>query len=115
MMSIGTLNDNERKLLEPYSSSVTERLDALRKYSDIGIQTSIFFGPIYPTISIEDIPDVINTFIESGISEIWTDSLNLKPGIWENIRKNLSHNRNMYTVFSERIFENKQYCQAYNS
>ena len=103
MMSIGTLNDNERKLLEPYSSSVTERLDALRKYSDIGIQTSVFFGPIYPTISIDDIPMIIDRLIESGISEIWIDTLNLKPGIWDNIKRKLIYNQKMYKAFLNNI------------
>ena len=111
MMSIGTLNDNERKLLEPQSSSIKDRLDVLMTFSGVGLKTSVFFGPIYPTVTIDSIPEIIDTFIEYGASEIWIDSLNLKPGILENIRKNLSRNRNIYTVFSERIFENKQYCQ----
>jgi len=112
MMSIGTLNDNERKLLEPHSSSVTERLDALRKYSDIGIQTSVFFGPIYPTISIDDIPMIIDRLIESGISEIWIDTLNLKPGIWDNIKRKLIYNQKMYKAFLKNVFENKEYYKT---
>lgn len=111
MMSIATLNDSERQLLEPYSSSIKERLKVLKECSEIGVKTSVFFGPIYPTIGIDDIPRIIDTFIDYNVSEIMIDGLNLKPGIWESIRKNLSHNRNMCTVFSERIFENKQYCQ----
>jgi len=87
MMSIGTLNDKERKLLEPNTSSIQKRLSVLKQYSDIGIETSVFFGPIYPTIKISDIPTIIDTFIENGATEIMIDKLNLKPGIKENISR----------------------------
>ena len=112
MMSIGTLNDDERKLLEPNSSPIDKRLDVLRKYSDIGLRTSVFFGPIYPTISIGDIPRIIDTFIGCGVSEIFIDSLNLKSGIWDSIKKNIFHNQNMYKTYLQNIFENKEF---YNS
>jgi len=66
MFSIGTINDSERKLLEPYSSSINDRLDALNKCSEANIKTSVFFGPIYPTIKPEDLPE----------------SLHNVPGVW---------------------------------
>lgn len=112
MVSIGTLNDNERKLLEPKSSSIQRRLEVLREFSNVGVQTSVFFGPIYPTLQINDIPEIIDTFIEYGATEIWIDSLNLKPGIWDSIKKNIFHNQKMYTLFSKNIFENKEYYKA---
>ena len=87
MFSIATLNDYERRILEPYSSSIKERLDTLKSFSEIGIKTSIFFGPIYPSVKVSDITSIIDTFIESGISEIIYDKFNLKPGILENIVK----------------------------
>jgi len=88
MVSIGTLNDEERKMLEPQSSSINDRLDALKQFSNIGIKTGIFFGPVYPTIKKEDIPKIIDTFAESGAKEIMVDKFNLKPGILENVEKN---------------------------
>ena len=48
MVSIGTLNDSERKKLEPGSSSIKSRLNVLHTFSDLGIKTTVFFGPIYP-------------------------------------------------------------------
>ncbi len=89
MFSIGTLNDNERRLLEPYASTIQERLDALEKTTEIGIKTSIFFGPIYPTISPENLTDMIDIFKEKGAEEIMIDKFNLKPGIKENIEKSM--------------------------
>ncbi|UCF12642.1 MAG: radical SAM protein [Thermoplasmatales archaeon] len=109
IISITTFDDNERKLLEPYASTVEKRLDALRKYAEVGIQTSVFFGPIYPSISTDEIPEIIDTFIDYGASKIWIDSLNLKQGVWNSIKKNIFSNQEMYKAFSKNIFENKEH------
>jgi DNA repair photolyase len=109
MMSIATLRDEERKILEPYSSSIQERLKVLRTFSDAGVKTSVFFGPVYPTISLEEIPHILDVFQEVGIRELWIDKLRLKPGIWESIQKNMISMQEMNRVFTRNVFENKDY------
>ncbi|UCD14058.1 MAG: radical SAM protein [Thermoplasmatales archaeon] len=109
IISITTLDDNERKLLEPNSSSIEERLDVVSKYADAGVKTGVFFGPIYPTISVDDIPKIIDTFITYGASKIWIDSLRLKMGVWGSIKKNIFKNQKMYKIFSKNVFGNKEY------
>jgi DNA repair photolyase len=109
MMSIATVHDEQRKLLEPYSSPIQERLQTLRTYADAGVKTSVFFGPLYPTTSLEEIPLILDTFRESGATEIWIDMLRLKPGIWENIQKGLQENQEVFQIFSKHMFENKNY------
>ena len=109
MMSIATLNEDEKKLLEPYSSSIQERLDALRDFSNAGVKTSVFFGPIYPTIQPHDIPTIIETFIECGITEIMIDKFNLKLGICENIELALCNNPDILEIFSMNLFKNMSY------
>ena len=85
MVSIGTINDDERKKLEPQSSPIQNRLKILEIFSNMDIKTSVFFGPVYPTIKIEDLPNVIDLFTQHGAMEIMVDKLNLKPGILENL------------------------------
>jgi DNA repair photolyase len=109
MMSIATVHDEQRKVLEPHSSSIPERLQALRTSTDAGVKTSVFFGPIYPTTSFEEIPSILDTFQESGATEIWIDMLRLKPGIWENIQKGLKQEKEVFLVFSKNVLENKKY------
>jgi DNA repair photolyase len=109
MMSIATVHDEQRKLLEPHSSSIQERLYALRTYADAGVKTSVFFGPVYPTTSLEEIPSILDTFRESGATEIWIDMLRLKPGIWGTIQKELKQNQEIFRVFSKHVIENKNY------
>jgi DNA repair photolyase len=111
MMSIATVHDEQRKALEPFSSSIQERLQALRTYTDAGVKTSVFFGPVYPTTSLESIPSILDTFRESGATEIWIDMLRLKPGIWENVQKRLKWDQEVFRVFSKNVFKNKEYYQ----
>ena len=108
MMSIATLNDSERKMLEPNSSTIQERLNVLKKYNDAGIKTSVFFGPIYPTIKLGDMPSIIDTFIEHGAKEIMVDGFNLKPRIWGNIESVMHKDLDIFEIFSKNI-KNKEY------
>jgi DNA repair photolyase len=111
MMSIGTLNEIEKGILEPYTSSIKERLECLQEFSNIGIKTSIFFGPIYPNIKIQEIPQILDTFIDVGVGEIMIDRLNLKPGIMENIDKRLISDKKLKNVFRNHVLEGDFYYQ----
>jgi len=110
MFSIGTINDEERQTLEPNSASVDQRLNAMEKISNLGIKTSVFFGPIYPTIKREDIKDIIQTFKEYGVKEIMIDKFNLKKEIYDNLKKHGIGNVEKikyglyYNQISEEIF-----------
>jgi DNA repair photolyase len=109
MMSIGTIDENERRLLEPVASSIPERLDALKKLGDAGVNISVFFGPVYPTIEVKDIPHILDVFQASGVTELWIDTLNLKPGIWDNIQHTVMQDQRTYRLFVKNILEEKDY------
>lgn len=108
MFSIGTINDSERKILEPKSSTIEKRLETLKKLSDIGIKTSIFFGPIYPSVNLKNISEIIDVFLESDVKEIMLDKLNIKPGISSSIDNRLLLHK--WTDFSSGSF-NKNYLK----
>lgn len=117
MFSIGTLNDSERKLLEPYSKPIQNRLDAMKEISEQGIKTSVFFGPIYPTIKKQDLPDMIKAFVEFGAKEIMVDKFNLKPGILqvleEKMPENINEIKNTF-FFKEMYGEISRICSKEN-
>lgn len=104
MMSIATLNDKEREVLEPHSSPINKRLEVLKNCSEVGIKTSVFFGPIYPTITVDDVSQIVETFLSLNVSEIMLDRLNLKPGIWENVKKCIN-GHDMEYVFPKTVDE----------
>ena len=109
MFSIGTLNDSERKIMEPLSSSIDDRLNSMKKFSDIGIKTTVFFGPIYPTIKIDDLEEIITKFVDNGATEIMLDKLNLKPGVKQSVENVLGYNIlgiiTKYDSIKDKIFE----------
>ncbi len=109
MFSIGTLNDSERKCLEPNASSIQERLNAIKKISENGVKTSVFFGPIYPSLKIQDLEKTIDAFKLVGVTEIMIDKFNLKPGIKENIELKVKKNSDFYTLFSKYIFNQSEF------
>jgi len=110
MVSIATLNDDERKLLEPYSSSIQDRLDILQQFSNAGVETSVFFGPIYPTIKVEDLSGIIDTFLQYGATEIMIDKFNIKPGIWNVLEGTFPNHKHLIKDVSyfKQIFDETQ-------
>jgi DNA repair photolyase len=112
MFSIGTLNDSERKILEPGSSSIQERLDTMKQLKDLGIKTSVFFGPVYPSLKIHDIEKIVDIFKAAGSSEIMIDTLNLKPGIKENIELKVKNNPDLSKLFSEKNFSKSDFYKT---
>jgi len=54
-----------------------------------GIKTSVFFGPIYPKISKNNIEKIINIFASCGAKTIMLDKFNLKPGILNNLEQKI--------------------------
>ncbi|MFO7677757.1 MAG: radical SAM protein [Thermoplasmatota archaeon] len=99
LFSISTIKKKQQQTLEPYASSINRRLTAMKKCSQEGISTSVFFGPILPIISDHDIVESIHSFIEHGASKIWIDKLNSKPGINDNIKEKLLENSDEYNTF----------------
>jgi DNA repair photolyase len=75
----------------------------------LGIKTSIFFGPVYPDIGLNDLPKIVDIFIENGVSEIMIDKLNLKPGIKDNVenilKSNLTDYNANYKLIKNKIFQ----------
>ncbi|HIH97749.1 MAG TPA: radical SAM protein [Thermoplasmata archaeon] len=99
IMTITTLNDAHRALLEANSPSIEKRLFSLKKLSSGGIPTCIFLGPAYPSISIGEIPRMVERFVETGAAELIVDRLNLKSGIQEKINFALRNNKDLQNLF----------------
>ncbi|KAA0003678.1 MAG: radical SAM protein [Thermoplasmata archaeon] len=110
-ITITTLDEKERKLLEPNAPSIQKRLDAIKKLSNEGIYSYIFFGPIFPTIEKEQLNLYVDVFKKAGAKEIMIDSLHLKKDTWESISSVLPEEKKK--IFRERLFGN-YYREVFN-
>ncbi len=79
-MTICFADDRDRKVWEPVASPIEERLKTLRLFSEAGVKTYAFFGPIIPGISDRNIPELFRKFSDSGVREVLVDRLNIKCG-----------------------------------
>jgi len=66
-ISINTLDNEFARIIERVASKPTERLEAIKKVSEAGIQTYVFISPFFPEITnfkaiIEDAVDYTNNF-----------------------------------------------------
>lgn len=109
IFSIATNNDHHRHLLEPNSSPISERLKALSLLSEIGIKTSVFLGPIYPTLTHRDIPEFIKQLADYGAKEIMVDQFHLKPGIRDNINQHLITEPSLKNHFKKYLITQDNY------
>jgi len=82
-----TLNDDIRKSFEPASSSVEEKLRAVKELKETGVKTYVFFGPILPYLSDQNIEQYFHQIASVGTDYIYVDKLNLKPGLWVNLER----------------------------
>ncbi len=111
MMTITTLHDDERKLLEPGASPIQERITTLKTLIDAGIPTSVFLGPLYPTTTTEDLSRLFDAFRLLDISEVWVDKLNLKPGISAEIAARLTKTPELNAAFQHALLPGATYFQ----
>lgn len=99
--SITIFNENYKKIFEPNSTNVIKRFEALKLLSEKGIKTWVFVAPIIPSFSDDEnnLKNIFEYSIKSGVSEILFDSLNLYPSVFVNIK-------NIYKrYFPERLKE----------
>jgi DNA repair photolyase len=109
MMTISTLHDDERRLLEPGASSIPDRITALKSLTDSGIATTVFIGPLYPTTSRDDLTRLFEAFRTLDITEVWVDKLNSKPGIESELASRLTSLPEVHAAFQKALLPQATY------
>lgn len=91
-MTITTLNPKLQKVLEPYASEPTDRLNTLKKAQDKGIQTWVFLGPLLPefTDTTANLEALFRALKGLNLDRIYVDRLNPRWGVLNSLRKGLS-------------------------
>lgn len=65
-ISINTLDDDLRKLLEPRASSIPKRLELVKKLSSLGLPVTVLAAPIIPGLNDNDIIPLVKKVSEVG-------------------------------------------------
>lgn len=66
MISITTLDETLRRVMEPRTSTGIQRLDAIQKLTDAGIPTGVMTAPIIPGLNDQEIPELLKRSAEAG-------------------------------------------------
>jgi DNA repair photolyase len=90
--TITTLDESVRKIFEPNSSPVQEKLEAIKDLKENGIKVYVFLGPILPYLSDRRLEEYFETMAKLKVDEVWVDKLNFKPGVWESVSVVLEKN-----------------------
>ena len=102
-LTLTTTDDNLRKEIEPFASSVDSRINVLKKLKENHIKTYVFIGPIMPYFSNwKDIVIKTNNYVDF----YYFDHLNIKGEIWYSVAKWLKNNHPEYL---------KNYISIYNT
>ena len=65
-MSITTLDEELRRVLEPRTSTSIRKLKAIERMSEAGIPVQIIIGPVIPALNAHEIPEIIKMSAEAG-------------------------------------------------
>ena len=107
-LTITTLNEDIKKVFEPFSPSSHARLEALKKLKQEGFYTYVFVSPIFPYLTdLEEIFKEVSPFVDLFMFK----DLNLDPcrkEVFEAIRKNFPELENKYRNLSKEFWFEKE-------
>ena len=84
-MSVPTVDDDVWRTTEPGTAPPRQRLEAVRRLSEAGIEVSVGMAPILPGLSDrpDQLEEVVRAARAAGAHGIWANLLYLKPGTRE--------------------------------
>ncbi len=82
-MSITSLSESTRRILEPRTASIKKRFDAVRQLSENGIPVNVMLAPIIPSINSHEILPMAKMASEAGALSIGHTIVRLNGAIGE--------------------------------
>jgi len=117
-VSVSCVDDRLAELWEPRAAPPSVRFDVVAKAHQMGIKAVVMFAPVLPFLS--DSPSQVEAVLvksaEMGASEIWVDSFNFRPKVWESVRRLLrEHFPELERRYRELVFDEKTYARYRDS
>ena len=88
-MSVPTLDDRARALLEPWAPPIDARLRCLRALADAGLTTFVGFAPAYPPTGGWTPDAIAEAFARAGVKKMFTRALDARWGVPEAMARHL--------------------------
>src|SRR5262245_28340539 len=109
--SVPTLDDRIWRLTEPNTPPPRQRLRALQRLRDAGIEAGVGMAPILPGLSDkpELMADVVRAARDAGATSIWTNVLYLRPGTREHFLEHLARDWPELLPRYERLYRGRAY------
>jgi len=94
------VDDNIRKIFEPGTASVSEKLSTLRKLAEIGVTTGARADPLIFGVMDSDksLSDLFSAISEVGVKEIAIGYLFLRPAIRKSLERNIKAKQLLYKL-----------------
>lgn len=89
-MSVPTLDDRARALLEPWAPPVEARLRCLRALAAAGLSTYVSFSPAYPPTGGWTPARIAETFADAGVHKVCSRALDARWGVRESMLERLA-------------------------
>jgi len=89
-LSIPTVDDNARKVIEPLTPSISSRLRSVKMLADAGVRTYICYAPAYPPTGSITVSEIAEKLASTGCEEIYIDGLKLRPGVRDELLKRMT-------------------------
>lgn len=67
-LSLTTTDESLRRVMEPRTSSLKDRLETIKSLSDAGIPVGFIMGPVIPGLTDHQIPDLVSMAADHGAS-----------------------------------------------
>ncbi|HET9345586.1 MAG TPA: radical SAM protein [Candidatus Limnocylindrales bacterium] len=109
--SVPTLDDRVWRTTEPGTAPPRQRLRALTRLVDAGIDAGVGMAPILPGLSDrpELLRDVVKAARDAGATGIWTNVLFLRPGTREHFLENLARDWPELLPRYRRLYAGRSY------
>ena len=109
-VTITTLDEGLRQLVEPGSSPSTERLNLLQEARRLGIRTYAFLGPLMPGLSDneESLTQLLKAVKDAGVDYFYVDRLNSRFGVWPSLKGILQkHFPDLVEVYRKLLYDER--------
>ncbi len=84
-MSVGTVDESVRRVVEPGTPPGRRRLEILARFAEAGIRTGVLVAPVLPGLTDDDehLDEVLAACVEAGVAHASAIVLHVRPGIRE--------------------------------